>query len=114
MAALRRIAVAVLMLTFLMGLTAQSVTRASMAVASERGTLVTGTMPDGSADHKNPCTDSAPCAVHPGCVALAALAPTPGSTPIPVSWALVEYRELALPLAGHSVEPELSPPILPA
>lgn len=114
MAALQRIAVAVLTLTFLMGLTAQSVTRASMAVVAQAGTLATGNLPDGSADHKNPCKDSAPCADHPGCVALAALAPTPGAAPVPVSWALVEYRELALPLAGHSVEPELSPPILRA
>lgn len=114
MVVLKRIAVAVLTLAFLIGLTAQSVTRASMAIVAQGGTLATGNMPDHSPDPEKPCKDFAPCADHPGCVVFAALPAMPGSPPVPVNWAFVEYRELAVALAGHPIEPELSPPILPA
>jgi len=110
---LKRLAVAVLTLAFLMGLTAQSVTRASKAMVAQGGTLATGNMPDQSAPEK-PCKDFAPCADHVGCVVLAALPAIPGSPPVPVDWASVEYRELALSPTGHSIKPELSPPILAA
>jgi hypothetical protein len=114
MATIKRLAVAVLTLAFLMGLTALSVTHASMAMVSQGGTLATGGMPDHSADPDKPCKNFAPCADHVGCVVLAALPAIPGSLPFPVDWASVEYRELALSPTGHSIEPELSPPILAA
>jgi hypothetical protein len=92
MATLKHLAVAVLTLALLTALTAQSVTRASMA---QGGTLATANMPDHATPEK-PCKDFAPCADHVGCVILAALPAIPGSPPVPVDWASVEYRELAL------------------
>ncbi len=114
MAMLKRLAVAVLTLALLTGLTTQSVTRESMAMVAKGGTLATGDMPDHFADPDKPCKDLAPCADHVGCVVLAALPAIPGSLPFPVDWASVEYRELALSPTGHSIETELSPPILAA
>lgn len=108
MTALKRLAVTILTLAFLMGLTAQSVTYASMVMLAQGHTIAAAKLPTAS---EKPCS-SVPCAEHPGCAVLAALPATPGAAPVPVHWVLVEYRELAFPLAGHAVEPELSPPIL--
>jgi hypothetical protein len=110
---LKRLAAAVLTLALVTGLTAQTVARASMARVAQGGTLATGSMRDHSAPEE-PCKDFGPCADHVGCLVLAALLAIPGSPPVPVDWASVEYRELALSPTGHSIKPELSPPILAA
>jgi hypothetical protein len=66
-------------------------------------------------DSGTPCKGMMPgCADAMGCVVLAALPAAPTSPPIPVDWASIDYPVLAPMLDGHSVEPELFPPILSA
>src|SRR5579883_806666 len=52
------------------------------------------------------------CIAHFGCLTVPALTAAPASLPRPVNGTAVAYTSRGTPLAGRSVEPELSPPIL--
>lgn len=62
-----------------------------------------------------PCADQKPtCIGHLGCIACPALPYQPASPPIAFHWKSVTYDFVSESMAGHSVEPELAPPILAA
>ena len=93
------------------GVTAQlmpsSIAQAQMTVSAE--------MAGGCAGPKAPCTSHSPnCIDHVGCVTVSALPIAPASIAAPVEWISLAYDLAAESLAGISVKPELSPPILAA
>ena len=84
----------------------------SMAEA-QRG--VGADMAAGCAGRDIPCANLAPgCIDHIGCVVVPALPVLPNSLPVALRWTAVAYAFTAVSLAGLTVEPELSPPILAA
>jgi hypothetical protein len=100
-----------LALAFLLGVTAQlmpsSMAETQMTVSADmagtatlRRLLAPGTVPN--------------CVDHVGCVTVSALPTSPTSIAAPVEWTLLDYDLAPEPLAGISVKPELSPPILAA
>jgi hypothetical protein len=54
------------------------------------------------------------CLDHGGCITVSALPASPNSTAVPVEWTSLDYIPARQALAGISVKPELSPPILAA
>ena len=100
-----------LALAFLVGVTAQlvpsSMAQAQMTVSTE--------MAGGCAGPQPPCTGHTPnCVDHVGCITVSALPTSPTSIAVPVEWTSLDYDLVPESLAGISVEPELSPPILAA
>ena len=72
-------------------------------------------MGGGCADPQPPCTGHVPnCVDHLGCVTVSALPTSPTSIAIPVEWTSLAYGIAPQLLAGISVKPEISPPILVA
>jgi hypothetical protein len=112
---LRRLSILLLALAFIAG-TMGPLTFASVAAAVPmpcHDGMASGLAP--MSDSGTPCKGMMPgCADAMGCVVLAALPAAPTSPPIPVDWASIDYPVLAPMLDGHSVEPELFPPILSA
>ena len=107
---LKRLLTGCLALAFLVGVTAQLMP-SSMA---EPQTTATPQMGGGGCDGpKPPCTGHMPnCLDHGGCISVSVL-PTPQATiAVPVEWTSLDYDLPPQPLAGISVKPELSPPIL--
>jgi hypothetical protein len=69
----------------------------------------------GCAGPQPPCTGHMPnCLDHGGCITVSALPALPTSIAVPVEWASLDYDLAPESLAGISVKPELSPPILTA
>jgi hypothetical protein len=108
-----RVAIVLLSLTILVGLTTQLVVAASVEMVGQTTSITAGeTMGHGDGAH-NPCKGFKPrCVDHAGCVLISGVSMIPVSAPAPVTWDEIEYGELAMSLAGLSIEPELSPPIL--
>ena len=64
---------------------------------------------------KPPCTGHTPnCVDHVGCITVSAIPTSPASMVAPVEWASLGYDLAPEALAGISVKPEISPPILVA
>jgi hypothetical protein len=100
-----------LALAFLLGVTAQLMP-SSMA---ETQMTVSADMAGDCDAPQAPCTGHVPnCVDHVGCVTVSALPTSPTSIAAPVEWTLLDYDLAPEPLAGISVKPELSPPILAA
>jgi hypothetical protein len=78
-------------------------------------TAMSAQMAGGDDGPKPPCTGHMPnCLDHGGCIAVSALPPSPIPIAAPVEWRPLDYAFAPQALAGISVEPELSPPILMA
>ncbi len=93
------------------GVTAQlmpsSIAQAQMTVSAE--------MAGGCAGPKAPCTGHSPsCIDRVGCVTVSVVPTAPASIPAPIEWTSLGYDLAPELLAGISVKPELSPPILAA
>ena len=98
-AVLRRLLTLCLALAFLVG--------AQMTLSAE--------MADGCAGPQPPCSGHTPnCVDHVGCITVSALPTSPTSIAVPVEWTSLDYDLAPEALAGISVKPELSPPILAA
>jgi hypothetical protein len=98
-------------LAFLVGVTVQLMPPSMMP--SDIG--VSAEMADGCAGPQSPCTGHMPnCADHIGCVSVSALPTAPVSISVAFEWASLDYDLAPESLAGISVKPELSPPILAA
>ena len=111
MAMLRRLLVVFLALMFFVGVIAQLVP-ADIALGEAS---VHADMAGGCTGPQPPCTGHMPnCVDHVGCMTLSALPTCPASLFVPVAWVPFEYSLAPEWLAGISVEPELSPPILAA
>jgi len=100
-----------LALAFLLGVTAQvmpsSMVETQMAMSAE--------MAGGCAGPQPPCTGHMPnCVDHVGCVTVSALPTSPASIAVAFEWTPLDYDLGAESLAGLSIKPELSPPILAA
>ncbi len=110
-AVLKRLLTLCLALAFLVGVTAQlmplSMAQADMGVRAD----ATG----GGDGPQPPCTGHMPnCVDHVGCVTVSALPASPVSVAVAFEWASLVYDRAPESLAGISVKPELSPPILAA
>ena len=108
---LKRLLTLCLALAFLVGATVQLVpcssTQMDMGVRADMG--------GGCAAPQTPCTGHMPsCIDHVGCVTVPALPASPASMPIAFRWTMISYDFAAASLAGLTVKPELSPPILAA
>jgi hypothetical protein len=72
-------------------------------------------MGGGCAGPQPPCTGHVPnCLDHGGCITVSALPASPTLIAAPVEWTSLDYDLAPQALAGISVKPELSPPILAA
>src|SRR3982751_4155349 len=72
-------------------------------------------MAGGSAGTQVPCTGHTPnCVDHIGCITVSAIPTSPTSIAVPIEWTSLDYEFAPESLAGISVKPELSPPILAA
>jgi hypothetical protein len=100
-----------LALAFLLGVTVQLMP-SSMA---ETQMTVSAEMAGGCAGPQPPCTGHMPnCVDHLGCVSVSALLTSPASIAVAFEWTSLGYNLAPESLAGISVKPELSPPILVA
>jgi hypothetical protein len=107
----KRLLTLCLALAFVVGVTAQLMP-SGMAAAQ---VTVAADMGGGCAGSKAPCTGHMPnCVEHVGCVTVSALPTSPASIAVPVEWTSLDYNFEPESLAGISVRPELSPPILAA
>jgi len=98
-----------LALAFLVGMTAQLMPP-SMA---ETSTTVTDGTSGCCDDAQPPCRGHLPnCLDHGGCISLSALPASPATIAVQVEWTLLAYGLASQALAGISIKPELSPPIL--
>jgi hypothetical protein len=107
----KRLLTLCLALAFLVGVTGQLMP-SSMAVTQMTASAEMG---GGCAGPQPPCTGQMPnCLDHGGCIAVSALPASPTSIAVPVEWTSLDYDLAPQALAGISVKPELSPPILAA
>ena len=110
-AVLKRLLTLCLALAFLVGVMVQLMP-SSMAVAP---ITVSADMAGGCAGPQPPCTGHLPnCVDHLGCVAVSALPTSPTAIAAAFEWTSLGYVLMPESLAGISVKPELSPPILAA
>jgi hypothetical protein len=98
-----------LALAFLVGVTAQlmpsSMAEIQMSVSADMAGGCDGPQP--------PCTGHmSNCVDHVGCITVSALPTSPTSIAVPVEWTSLDYDLAPEALAGISLKPELSPPIL--
>ena len=108
---LKRLMTLGLTLAFLVGVTVQLVPP-SMA---ETPTSVSAGMPGCCDIPQPPCTGHLPnCVDHLGCVTVSALPTSPTAIAAAFEWTSLGYVLMPESLAGISVKPELSPPILAA
>lgn len=109
---LRQIATYVLALAIVLGTTLQAMASASAAIPQPSMTMSDVDM--AKSDYPNPpckgmtpiCIDSLGCVINIGVPAASPLAS------IPFEWGVVSYFFSLAALAGVSIEPELSPPII--
>jgi hypothetical protein len=98
-----------LALAFLAGVTAQLLP----ARTAEAQMTAHADMAGGCAGHQPPCTGHMPnCLDHGGCITVSALPASPTTIAVPVEWTSLDFALAPQALAGISVKPELSPPIL--
>lgn len=76
-------------------------------------TAISADMTRGYSGPQPPCTGLMPnCVDHGGCICVSVLPTSPAADAVPVEWTSLEYHLASQMLAGISVKPELSPPIL--
>src|SRR6266480_5291045 len=110
-AVLKRLLTLCLALAFLVGVMVQLMP-SSMAAAP---ITVSADMAGGCAGPQPPCTGHLPnCVDHLGCVTVSALPTSPTAIAAALEWTSLGYVLMPESLAGISVKPELSPPILAA
>jgi hypothetical protein len=110
-AVLKRLLTVCLALALLVGVTMQLM---PPGIAESQMTVSAG-MAGGCDGPQAPCTGHLPnCVDHLGCVTVSALPTSPASIAVPVEWTSLDYEFAPESLAGISVKPELSPPILAA
>jgi hypothetical protein len=108
---LKRLLAVCLALALVVGVTAQFM---PSAMGQAQITASAG-MAGGCDSPKPPCNGHMPsCLDRGGCITVSALPTAPASIAIPVEWTSLDYDFLPQSLAGISVKPELSPPILSA
>ena len=106
---LKRLLTVCLALAFLLGVTAQLMPSST----AETVTTVSSEMGGGCACPYPPCTGHMPnCLNHGCCISVSVLPTSPAAIAVPVEWTSRDYDRPPQPLAGISVKPELSPPIL--
>jgi hypothetical protein len=107
---LKRLLTLGMALVFLGGVTAQLLP-SSMAETTTVSSGMTGCCDS----PQSPCTGHMPnCLDHGGCISVSVLPTSPATIAVPVEWTLLAYDLAQQALAGISVKPELSPPILAA
>lgn len=107
----KRLLILCLALGLVLGVTVQLM---PSAMAQAQMTASAG-MTGGCDRPKPPCTGHTPsCVGHIGCITVSAIPTAPDSIAVPVEWTLLDYDLGPVSLAGISVKPELSPPILAA
>lgn len=100
-----------LALAFLVGVTGQLM---PFGMAAPQMTMSAG-MAGGCAGPQPPCTSHrSNCLDHGGCITVSALPAAPTLIAVPVEWLSLDFDFAPQLLAGISVKPELSPPILAA
>jgi hypothetical protein len=110
---MRRIAILLLAVTVVVGITTQMVARAWAIDSCPMPTASTAHMPTSAPSSDTPCKGQTPgCVDMTACITTVAVLAAPVSAPIAISWAPVTYSFSTHRLDGRSVEPELSPPIL--
>jgi hypothetical protein len=110
-AVLERVLTLCLALAFLVGVTGQLMP-SSMAAPQ---IAVSADMAGGCAGAQPPCTGHMPnCLYHGGCITVSAMPAPPATIAVPVEWTSLDYALAPQALAGISVKPELTPPILAA
>ena len=97
-----------LALAFLVGVTAQLMP-SSMA---EPQATASAQMGGGGCDGPKPPCTGPNCLDHGGCIGVSVLPTSLATIAVPVEWTSLDYDLPPQPLAGISVKPELSPPIL--
>jgi hypothetical protein len=108
---LKRFLTLCLALALLLGVTGQLIPT-SMAAPQ---TTVSGDTAGGCTGPQPPCTGHMPnCLDHGGCITVSAMPASPATIAVPVAWASLDYARAPQALAGISVKPELTPPILAA
>ena len=108
---LQRLLTVCLALAFLVGVTGQLMPFGMAAPALAASANVGG----GCAGRQAPCTGHMPnCLDHGGCITVFAFPASPTSTAVAAEWTSLDYDFAPQLLAGISVKPELSPPILVA
>ena len=108
---LKRLLTFCLALAFVAGVTAQLMPSSMAAPQMTMSDDAVG----GCDGPQPPCTGHMPnCIDHVGCITVSALPASSGSISVPVEWISLDYDLLPESLAGISVKPELSPPILAA
>jgi hypothetical protein len=108
---LKRLLTIGLALAFLIGVMGQlmpsSMAAPQMTVSADMGGGCAGPQP--------PCAGHMPnCLDHGCCIMVSALTTSPASMVVPVEWTSLVFDLAPQTLAGISVKPELSPPILSA
>jgi hypothetical protein len=107
----KRLLTVFLVLAFVVGMTAQL-----MPSSMAHGPMTVSAKMSGGCDGPQPpCTGQTPsCVDHVGCITASALPTSPSSIAVPVEWTSFHFDLAPASLAGISVKPELSPPILAA
>ena len=109
-AVLKRLLTIGLALAFLASVTAQLM---PMGMAAAQTAMSADMAAGGCDDPKAPCTGHMPnCLDHGGCISVSVLPTSPATIALPVEWTSLDYGLPPQPLAGISVKPGLSPPIL--
>lgn len=108
---LKRLLTVCIALAFALGVTAQLM---PFSMAAPQMTMSAG-MAGGCAGPQPPCTGHMPsCLDHVGCITVSVLPTSPATVAVPVEWTSTDYQLAPQVLAGISVKPDLSPPILSA
>ena len=109
-AVLKRLLTIGLALAFLASVTAQLM---PMGMAAAQTAMSADMAAGGCDDPKAPCIGHMPnCLDHGGCISVSVLPTLPATIAVPIEWTSLDYDPPPQPLAGISVKPELSPPIL--
>ena len=107
----KRLLTVCLALAFLVGVTGQLMPSSMAAPQMTMGADMAG----GCAGPKSPCTGHMPnCLDHGGCISVSVLPTAPATVAVVVEWTSLDYDLAPQALAGISLKPELSPPILAA
>ena len=107
----KRLLTLCLALALVIGVTAQLM---PSGIAAAQTSVCAG-MAGGCDGPKPPCTGHTPsCVDRVGCVTVSAIPTSPASMVAPVEWTSLGYDLAPGSLAGISVKPEISPPILVA
>jgi len=104
-----------LMLGLVLGLVVGTIAQLVPVSIAQPDVAVAADLADGCSGPQPPCTGHMPnCVDHVCCVTVSALPASLASVPVAFEWTSLYYPLAPESLAGISVKPELSPPILAA